>query len=180
MATAATKDSSFPGGYGQISSYVTAVRLVTPSGKLREITERDHPKEMQVIRSSYGLFGIVYEVTIKVRPTTALAVRHYSLSLYGFRRYFPVYKARGFAVMYYIFPYARRVVLEVRKDNPEVQPKSRRRWSYRNRFWRKYGPAVTLWIRNTTNNPRLCALADKLHFYILRQALVLVVRSDRT
>ncbi|MET0687799.1 MAG: FAD-binding oxidoreductase [Methyloceanibacter sp.] len=180
MATAATKDSSFPGGYGQISSYVTAVRLVTPSGQLREITERDHPKEMQVIRSSYGLFGIVYEVTIKVRPTTALAVRHYSLSLGGFRRHFPVYKARGFAVMYYIFPYARRVVVEVRKDNPEVQPKSRRRWSYRNRFWRKYGPAVTLWIRETTNNPRLRALADKLHFYILRQALVLVVRSDRT
>ena len=59
MATAATKDSSFVGEYGQISSYVTAVRLVTPDGKLREITERDHPEEMQIIRSSYGLFGIV-------------------------------------------------------------------------------------------------------------------------
>jgi FAD/FMN-containing dehydrogenase len=159
---------------------VTAVRLVTPQGQLREITERDNPKEMQLIRSSYGLFGIVYEVTIKVRPTTALAVRHYSLSLEGFRRYFPVYKARGFAVMYYIFPYARRVVVELRKDNPEAQPKSRRRWSYRNRFWRKYGPAVTLWIRQVTKNPRLRALADTLHFWILRQALVLVVRSDRT
>ena len=33
MATAATKDSSFPGGFGQISSYVTSVRLVTPDGK---------------------------------------------------------------------------------------------------------------------------------------------------
>jgi len=54
MATAATKDSSFPGGFGQVSSYVTAVRLVTPDGKLREITERDNPKEMQIIRSSYG------------------------------------------------------------------------------------------------------------------------------
>src|SRR6478752_5094463 len=41
MATAATKDSSFPGGFGQVSSYVTAVRLVTPDGTLREITERD-------------------------------------------------------------------------------------------------------------------------------------------
>ncbi|HEY8277849.1 MAG TPA: FAD-dependent oxidoreductase, partial [Methyloceanibacter sp.] len=29
MATAATKDSSFPGGFGQISSYVTGVKLVT-------------------------------------------------------------------------------------------------------------------------------------------------------
>jgi L-gulonolactone oxidase len=180
MACAATKDSSFPGGFGQISSYVTAVRLVTPDGKLREITERDNPKEMQLIRSSYGLMGIIYEVTIKVRPTTALSVRHYSLSIDNFRRYYPIYKARGFAVMYYIFPYVKRVLVELRKDNPEVPPISRRRWTYRNRFWRKYGPAVTLWIERSTTNPRVRALADKLHFFLLRQALVLVVRSDRT
>ena len=135
---------------------------------------------MQIIRSSYGLLGIVYEVTIKVRPTTALAVRHYSLSLENFRRYFPVYKARGFAVMYYIFPYVRRVLVELRKDNPGVQPTSRRRWTYRNRFWRKYGPAVTLWIERNTKSPKLRALADKLHFFLLRQGLVLMVRSDRT
>ena len=180
MACAATKDSSFPGGFGQISSYVTAVRLVTPDGKLREITERDNPKEMQLIRSSYGLMGIIYEVTIKVRPTTALSVRHYSLSIDNFRRYYPIYKARGFAVMYYIFPYVKRVLVELRKDNPEVPPTSRRRWTYRNRFWRKYGPALTLWIERSTTNPRVRALADKLHFFLLRQALVLVVRSDRT
>ncbi len=107
-----------PAWFGQVSSYVTSVRLVTPDGKLKEITERDNPEEMQLIRSSYGLFGIVYEVTIKVRPTTALAVRHYSLSLDNFRKYFPIYKARGYAVMYYIFPYVKRVLVELRKDNP--------------------------------------------------------------
>jgi len=122
MATAATKDSSFPGGFGQVSSYVTAVRLVTPQGKLREINERDNPEEMQIIRSSYGLMGVVYEVSIRVRPTTALSVRHYSLSLDNFRRYYPIYKARGFAVMYYIFPYVKRVLVELRKDNPETKP----------------------------------------------------------
>ncbi len=67
MATAATKDSSFPGGFGQISSYVTSVKLVTPQGQVREITAKDNPDEMRLIRSSYGLFGIVYEVTIKVQ-----------------------------------------------------------------------------------------------------------------
>src|ERR1044072_7572335 len=65
MATAATKDSSFPGGFGQVSSYVTAVRLVTPQGQVREINERDNPEEMQIIRSSYGLMGIIYQVTIR-------------------------------------------------------------------------------------------------------------------
>ena len=126
------------------------MRLVTPDGKLNEITERDNPEEMQLIRSSYGLFGIVYEVTIKVKPTIALAVRHYSLSLDNFRNYFPIYKARGYAVMYYIFPYVKRVLVELRKENPEAQPTSRYRWVYRNRFWRKYGPAVTQWIQRNT------------------------------
>ena len=65
MATAATKDSSFPDEYGQVSSYVTAVKLVTPQGDVREINERDHPEEMQIIRSSYGLLGIVFEVTMQ-------------------------------------------------------------------------------------------------------------------
>jgi L-gulonolactone oxidase len=180
MACAATKDSSFPGGFGQVSSYVTAVRLVTPQGKLREITEAENPKEMQIIRSSYGLLGIIYEVTIKMRPTTALAVRHYSLSLANFKKYFPIYKARGFAVMYYIFPYVKRVIVELRKDNPEVAPKSRLRWAYRNRFWRKYAPAITLWIQRNSPHPSIRLLADKLHFFLLRQALVWFVRSNQT
>jgi len=180
MATAATKDSSFPGGFGQVSSYVTAVRLVAPNGSVREINERDNPDEMRLIRSSYGLLGIVYEVTIKVRPTTALAVRHYSLSLENFRKYFPVYRARGYAVMYYIFPYVKCVLVELRKDNPEAEPNSRYRWIYRNRFWRKYGPAVTRWIQRNSHNHTLRTLADNLHFFLLRQGLVFFVRSERT
>jgi L-gulonolactone oxidase len=180
MACAATKDSSFPGGFGQISSYVTGVRLVTPAGKIRGITERDNPEEMQLIRSSYGLLGIIFEVTVKVRRTTALIVRHHSLSLADFRQRFPVYKSQGHAVMYYIFPYVRRVLVELRKDNPTAQPTSRRRWTYRNRFWRKYGPAITQWIERRTRVRALRVLADQLHFFLLRQALIWVVRSDCT
>jgi len=180
MACAATKDSSFPGGYGQISSYVTGVRLVTPQGEVRTITERENPEEMQLIRSSYGLMGIIFEVTIRVRRTTALSVRHHSMGLDEFRKRFPVFKAQGYAVMYYIFPYARRVVVELRKDNPDAAPKSRRRWAYRNRFWRKYGPALSHWIRRRTSSPRLRAAADDLNFFLLRQGLVHVVRHDAT
>ena len=180
MATAATKDSSFPGEFGQISSYVTAVKLVTPQGEIREINERDHPEEMQILRSSYGLLGIVFEVTIRVKPTVALSVRHHSMGLAEFRKRFPVYKAQGYAVMYYVFPYVRRVLVELRKENPGVTPKSRRRWSYRNRFWRKYGPAITLWIKSRTSNRTLRDFADRMHFFILRQGLVRVVRSDAT
>jgi L-gulonolactone oxidase len=180
FACAATKDSSFPGGFGQVSSYVTAVRLVTPQGELREITEADNPKEMQLVRSSYGLFGLIFEVTIKVRPTTAMSMRHYSMNLENFRKFYPIYKARGYAVMYYIFPYAKRVVVELRKDNPDAEPKSRLRWAYRNRFWRKYAPAATLWIDKNITNPKWHARTQDLFFYGLRQLMVWFVRSERS
>src|SRR6201999_4465258 len=67
-ACAGTKDASFPGEYGQAGSYVIGVKMVLPSGELLEITEDQQPDLMQKIRSSYGLFGIIYEVTYKVRP----------------------------------------------------------------------------------------------------------------
>jgi len=178
FATAATKDSSFPGGFGQVSSYVTGLRLVTPTGEIKTYTERDDPEEMRLLRSSYGLFGIVFEVTIDVRPTTALAVHHVSLSLPEFRKNFPVYRAQGYAVMYYFFPFARRVVAELRRDNPAVPPTSYRRWRYRARFWRKYGPAGTQWIAAHFRSRPLRNLADRLHFLLLRQALVRVLHSD--
>jgi L-gulonolactone oxidase len=180
MACAATKDSSFPDGFGQVSSYVVGVRYVTPQGEIRELTEAGNPQEMQIFRSSYGLFGIISEVTMKVRPTTAMSVRHYSLSLENFRKYFPIYKARGYAVMYYIFPLAKRVVVELRKDNPDADPKSRMRWAYRNRFWRKYAPAVALWIDKTITNKEWHARAQDSFFYVLSQLMVWFVRSERT
>jgi FAD/FMN-containing dehydrogenase len=179
FATAATKDSSFPGEYGQVCSYVTRLRLVTPQGEIKTYSEEDNPEEMRLLRSSYGLFGIVFEVTLRVRPTTALAVRHLSLSLSEFRERFPAF-AREFAVMYYLFPFDRRVAVELRKDNPAVQPTSYHRWKYRNRFWRKYGPATTQWIADHLRSRPLRRFADKMNALLLRQALVRVLRSDRT
>lgn len=178
MATAATKDSSFPGEYGLVGSYVTGLKYVTPRGEIRLATDRNDPEEMQRLRSSYGLCGIVAEVTIRVRPTSALSVRHTSLTLAEFRERFPAFKSAGGAVMYYLFPYDDRVVVEFRKENPDAEPKAKRIWDYRNRFWRKYGPAITLFIQRSTRKPALRRAADKVHFALLRQALVRIIRSD--
>ena len=56
---AGTKDASFPGEYGQVGSYVTGVKMVLPSGDLLEVTEDAQPDLMQIVRSSYGLLGIM-------------------------------------------------------------------------------------------------------------------------
>ena len=56
-----------PGEFGQVSSYVKRIKMVLPSGDLLEVGE-DDPELLTMLRSSYGLCGIVYEVTLKTRP----------------------------------------------------------------------------------------------------------------
>lgn len=57
-ACGGTKDASMPGEFGQVCSYAVGIKLVTPSGELLEVTE-EQPELLQVMRSSYGLLGIV-------------------------------------------------------------------------------------------------------------------------
>ena len=63
-----TKDALDGVELGQVNSYVTAVKWVTPSGELMEASETTNPDLLPYIRASYGLAGIVYEVTFRIKP----------------------------------------------------------------------------------------------------------------
>ena len=63
-----TKDSLDGIALGQVNSYVTGIKWVSPSGELQEASESTNPELLPFIRSSYGLAGIVYEVTFAIKP----------------------------------------------------------------------------------------------------------------
>ena len=71
-----TKDGLDGGELGQVGSYVTGIKWVTPAGELAEATETDNPDVLRLMRSSYGLCGVVYEVTFRIKPLEAIAF-HY-------------------------------------------------------------------------------------------------------
>jgi FAD/FMN-containing dehydrogenase len=58
--------------FGQVSSYVIGMKWVTPTGDLLEASEAADPELMRKMRSSYGLCGVIYEVTLRVKPIEAL------------------------------------------------------------------------------------------------------------
>src|SRR5262249_60049973 len=66
-ACCGTKDGSFPGEYGQVNAYVTALKLITPAGELIEVSEASDPKLKPADRSGYGLIGTGYQRTARVR-----------------------------------------------------------------------------------------------------------------
>ncbi|HEX4136976.1 MAG TPA: FAD-binding oxidoreductase [Bryobacteraceae bacterium] len=67
-----TKDALDGIEFGQVSSYVTGIKWVTPAGDLAEASAAVHPELLPLARSSYGLAGIVYEVTFQIKPIEAL------------------------------------------------------------------------------------------------------------
>ena len=58
--------------FGQVSSYVTQIKWVTPAGDLAEASETNNPDLLRTFRSSFGLGGIIYEVTLQIEPIQAL------------------------------------------------------------------------------------------------------------
>ncbi len=58
--------------FGQFNSYVTEIKWVAPDGTLKSASEASDAELLKKVRSSYGLIGIVYEVTLQVKPIEAL------------------------------------------------------------------------------------------------------------
>lgn len=67
-----TKDGLDGIEFGQVSSYVIGMRWVTPAGELAEASEQGNPDLMHLMRSSYGLLGVIYEVTLRIKPIETL------------------------------------------------------------------------------------------------------------
>lgn len=153
---AGTKDASFPGEYGQVGSYITGVKMVLPSGDLLEVTEATQPDLMQKIRSSYGLFGVIYEVTYQVRPLTPMHVHHTTYSLQDFITNLPDMKALDYSMMLYIFPFEDKITVEFRKYNPGATGDPNRvAWALRNHIWGTSGPKLGHDVQQNVSIPSI-------------------------
>lgn len=182
IASAATKDSSLIGSshYGQVSSFVTGVKVVKPDGTVCSFTEDEHPEEMRLLRLSYGLLGVVVEVTLKTQPVTALFAQHRIYSLAGFRAAMPELVAQNYALMMYFYPFADCVVLEVRREEPDTKPTSSGGWWLRNAFWRKYGPLFVLSIRRISPTGAIEHALIRFYDRLIRRGMCWIVGGKRT
>jgi hypothetical protein len=179
-ACAGTKDSSMPGEFGQVGSYVSRIKMVLPSGSLLEVAD-DQPELMQMVRSSYGTFGIVYEVTFRVRPLSPLAVHHETFKLDDFLTQLPALKARGESMMYYMFPFDGLITVEFRHYNPTATgDPDRHSWALRNYMWATAGPLICAQAEADIPTPAVrYKVVDGLNA-IWRFKLENLIKSDNT
>ena len=106
-----------------------------PNGDLLEVTDAQ-PDLMRLVRSSYGTFGVAYEVTYRIRPLLPMAVYHETFTLDEFVAKLDSLKARGESMFWYAFPFADRITVEFRRHNPGATGiPNRAAWILRNYLW---------------------------------------------
>lgn len=153
---AGTKDASMPGEYGQVGSYIIGVKMVLPSGELLQVTEEKQPDLMRQVRSSYGTFGIIYEVTYRIRPLVPMAVHHKTYTLQEFTQALPELIALNYSMMYYIFPFDNKITIEFRKYNPAASGDPNRiAWAFRNHIWGTSGPKFGASVERNFSIPKV-------------------------
>ena len=97
---------------------------------------------MRKVRSSYGTFGIVYEVTYRIRPLLPMAVYHETFTLDDFVAKLDSLKARGELMFWYTFPFVDRVTVEFRRYNPAASGSPNRAGlDFAQLLWGTAGPA---------------------------------------
>lgn len=141
-----TKDASFPGEYGLVCSYAVGMKAVLPTGEILVVTE-DQPELLQAMRTSFGLLGIVYEVSFRVKPLRPMAVHHEHFTIAEFERQLDALRSRGDSIMYYLLPHQDRIVVEFRRYADRGDPGTPNVWRRRNLAWKTIGPALAMMTR---------------------------------
>jgi L-gulonolactone oxidase len=179
IACCGTKDGSFPDGFGQVASYLVAAKLVLPSGELLEVTEKQ-PDLLRAVRSSFGMLGILYEVTFRVRRLQAMRIRHVAYSVNKFADELPrlIAESDG-SMMLYLFPHLDKVVVEHRKY-VDGEVKSHWQWKLRNWFWKAVAPGYARFVSSNVPFRWLRNRCFNTFHRINARLLTLVIRGKRT
>ena len=157
VAVTTLPQASFDVGVAQLSSCVTELKLITPQGKQMIVTERERDL-MRVLRSSFGLLGVVHEVVLRVQPLTPVKIDYQVLSLKDFSaRFASIIKAPG-ALRLHISPFNDRITVERRTLDESASLTRSGIWQIRNSVMRNVLPAFGSTVGSVLAAPGLRAV----------------------
>ncbi|HEX7063320.1 MAG TPA: FAD-binding oxidoreductase [Woeseiaceae bacterium] len=112
---------------GFFASQALSMKVVTPSGRLLEIS-RDKQNLLNAFRLSYGMLGTICEITLKVRPVTPFAVAHRRCTIEQFAAAAERLCRTDIGVKFYLMPFRDRVYLDLRRYTREAAAAHRIPW----------------------------------------------------
>jgi len=156
VAVTTLPQASYDVGMAQLSSCVTEMKMITPQGKQMIVTEREKDL-MRVLRSSFGLLGVVHEVVLKVRPMTPVKIDYQVLTLKEFSgRFNSLMNAQG-ALRLHISPFTDKITVERRTLDESASVTRSGIWQIRNSVMRNVLPAFGSTVGSVLASPGLRA-----------------------
>jgi FAD/FMN-containing dehydrogenase len=140
LAVATLPQASYHDGFAQMSSCVVEMKVTTPQGKVIVVNERQRDL-MRVLRSSFGLLGIVSEVMLRVRPMKAVKIDYRRYSLADFIHRYTKIMGDSCALRLHLAPFNDRVTVERRSLDEESNTSRSGIWQIRNSVMRNVLPA---------------------------------------
>jgi FAD/FMN-containing dehydrogenase len=113
MAVTTLPQASYADGMAQLSSCICEIKMITPQGKHMTVTDRDRDL-MRVLRSSFGLLGVVHEVVVRVRPMLPVKIDYQVLNLKEFSARYPALIRAPGALRLHVSPFHDRITIERR------------------------------------------------------------------
>ena len=138
-ACTGTKDASMPDEFGQIRSYCYGINIVAADGSCVSVDEDSDAELLSVMRSSYGMLGVIYEVKFRVRPIQAMRVYHKVYTLEQLEADLPELLQRRESMMYYMLPFQNIIIIEFRKylkGDFNLKKRNASIWKIRNFIWK--------------------------------------------
>jgi hypothetical protein len=133
--SAAGLEASMAGDVGQFASHVLQLKVLCPNGKKFVVSEKTKSL-LALMRLSYGLLGVVYEVTLRVRPVQGFAVQTAKVSFKDFGRLGSKLLSATAGVKLYLLPFRDRIYFELRRPAAEADPGRKFAWRFKD--WAVY------------------------------------------
>ncbi len=128
----ASLEPSMPGDAGQFAAHATQIKLITPQGK-RIVVNEGNVNLLGLMRLSYGLLGVAYEITLRVRPVQGFSVQSARTSFRDFAKLGERLTDTSSGLKMYLLPFRDKVYFELRR--PAQEHVAGRRFAWRLRDW---------------------------------------------
>lgn len=109
------------------ASQVIGMKVVTPGGKLLDI-QGSQKNLLNVFRLSYGMLGVIYEVTLRARPITGFSATHRRCSIEQFSNAVEKLADTSIGLKFFMLPFLDRVYLDLRRFDASARATARMPW----------------------------------------------------
>jgi FAD/FMN-containing dehydrogenase len=96
------------------SSHVVAMKVITANGNIMNI-DATQKNLLAAFRMSFGLLGIIYEVTLRVRPIRTFSASHRRVTIDKFAAIVNTLSLSDVGFKFYLMPYRDRVYIDLRR-----------------------------------------------------------------